>query len=1392
MMTLWSGGAADKAIIRAGGKIFREVSLSLDQKIGDVGPLGVSIITIEKRKARITSDPSPRQYCISLRQTGEIAICLPNQVSVLRVPLQSFADRGHVPAYATLAGSYLQSNLVEKSLPWLKKGAYARKPHPGCQHSLSTLWLNGERLPQFDNYDHDMLKAKGIELLYHAAQPYYFSNGMYYLPQAQKLLHEIFGFPIPILENMKDKYTPEIAREWLTSLIIEGAQRVSQYNSVTPAISIQSQEDILHVQPELSAPARATQEQECIPQAHPEPEAMPIPPLECLKDIAHYPPTDVLEVLSTARYKKLKKTNLASSNFDEVIQCAQSLINAATQLPRNKKNKLKKREIKEEALQLLEHCVDQHYQPAHAPLMDLYESCKNYSKATSLARESLSFTPTQSTELAHKALDVLERLSSSDPSIFYDLTHYYTYGIENVIPPDFAKAQKYMMHCLKEKSTQEQAIDFFNAYRCKLENGIIELNTESLSFLEAIGKELITLSSTHGKAALCSYFFYRYLRKNMPKDEQIYALSLLNKACQMNEIYAFFEAAAVYKTGDIAEPSQSLALHYLCKAYQAAQSENNEDLIEKAYQAVHAYFKTLKPEAMSHEASVEAQACCTLTGIVFTRDSELALQLFLRAQAILNVFENSNMQKLIDESSLLEALKAQSEHAWAQYALSVYFLNKVLRKSAPCSPKEKIEYLENSLHYCKQALNNGWDYAQTKHLARTHFLLSESVENDVETNKHIQLACQDDYAPALMVWARRCLTGKVDLPSDQLFDNAIDCFVRAAQQGITSAAQELKKMYVSGCLYQPMLQIVLIPRQIQKAREGLARAAQSNPEIDLIYQNALTEKNNSQPDDDFLQAITAYENEEYAKAHELFQKEILKGNHCAHAFEGFMHLHGMGCPQSNDSARESFCRLLTAPSRSGIKAASHYYSMGVKGLLELKNRKDLRAYYNLINYTIEGANKARTPENVDLVIKELEEAEKDALESKDESILAYFIESGVAQKLHSFILRGVSIDQVIRLSSIYLNRIIYQQNNSSSLSLNNVIFLSAPCCALEEALTFQLSYTAGKVHSLTRLSDAEIQVFLQNLRLLNDGLNYKRLLGLFHVCGCVSGLKQCSLKVGLTLLEDVYKGGDSQASYLLAYIYLNAKRITPPDQMIKERVNYDCTSAQKYLNYSAEQNNPAAHRLLAERFYIKGKKRNLTKAIEHLQKALELNDGDAAYELAQLYIDNPQLKNDWTVIEPLLDRAIQESYRYKALALLEKLVYYIDDKREFDVATLIKDCEMMLHHVYLDTRTSIDFFKIAEQKLLTVKLKWLAQKFHSHAHNEATTQQAKHDFIHFHEHTFYLLGTYYSILANLSPEGQEATEVIYQEAQNILEQIPQSCAARILLVKLYISDNITF
>lgn len=85
VVKLWAGDHADKAIIRSGGKIFREISLSHDQQIQVPGRLGFSIIRIQKGKVRIAADPSPRQYCVRqgwLEQAGDIALCLPNQVSV--------------------------------------------------------------------------------------------------------------------------------------------------------------------------------------------------------------------------------------------------------------------------------------------------------------------------------------------------------------------------------------------------------------------------------------------------------------------------------------------------------------------------------------------------------------------------------------------------------------------------------------------------------------------------------------------------------------------------------------------------------------------------------------------------------------------------------------------------------------------------------------------------------------------------------------------------------------------------------------------------------------------------------------------------------------------------------------------------------------------------------------------------------------------------------------------------------------------------------------------------------------------------------------------------------------------------------------------------------------
>ncbi len=81
----WQGGLADRAIIRQEGKIFADIDLKARKQVEVPGPLGNTLIVIEPGRARVVSDPGPRQYCVKqgwLMRPGEIAICAPNRVSV--------------------------------------------------------------------------------------------------------------------------------------------------------------------------------------------------------------------------------------------------------------------------------------------------------------------------------------------------------------------------------------------------------------------------------------------------------------------------------------------------------------------------------------------------------------------------------------------------------------------------------------------------------------------------------------------------------------------------------------------------------------------------------------------------------------------------------------------------------------------------------------------------------------------------------------------------------------------------------------------------------------------------------------------------------------------------------------------------------------------------------------------------------------------------------------------------------------------------------------------------------------------------------------------------------------------------------------------------------------
>ncbi len=81
----WQIGVAEKAVVRLGGEVFSELDLTRDRRIEVPGPLGITTVVVDRRRARVASDPGPRQYCVRqgwLARPGEIAICAPNQVSV--------------------------------------------------------------------------------------------------------------------------------------------------------------------------------------------------------------------------------------------------------------------------------------------------------------------------------------------------------------------------------------------------------------------------------------------------------------------------------------------------------------------------------------------------------------------------------------------------------------------------------------------------------------------------------------------------------------------------------------------------------------------------------------------------------------------------------------------------------------------------------------------------------------------------------------------------------------------------------------------------------------------------------------------------------------------------------------------------------------------------------------------------------------------------------------------------------------------------------------------------------------------------------------------------------------------------------------------------------------
>ena len=84
-VTLWHPEHAARLQIRDHHGIFATFSLAQDRTIEVPGPQGVSRITIQQGRVRFTQSPCSNQYCVHqgwLSHAGQVAVCLPNQVSL--------------------------------------------------------------------------------------------------------------------------------------------------------------------------------------------------------------------------------------------------------------------------------------------------------------------------------------------------------------------------------------------------------------------------------------------------------------------------------------------------------------------------------------------------------------------------------------------------------------------------------------------------------------------------------------------------------------------------------------------------------------------------------------------------------------------------------------------------------------------------------------------------------------------------------------------------------------------------------------------------------------------------------------------------------------------------------------------------------------------------------------------------------------------------------------------------------------------------------------------------------------------------------------------------------------------------------------------------------------
>lgn len=93
---IWTGhDEADLVQLRIADAKPEQISLHLDRTVTVAGKLGDSVLEVRDGRIRFLSSPCPNQICVHagwLANAGDVAACLPNQVSLQVLGNQGFFD----------------------------------------------------------------------------------------------------------------------------------------------------------------------------------------------------------------------------------------------------------------------------------------------------------------------------------------------------------------------------------------------------------------------------------------------------------------------------------------------------------------------------------------------------------------------------------------------------------------------------------------------------------------------------------------------------------------------------------------------------------------------------------------------------------------------------------------------------------------------------------------------------------------------------------------------------------------------------------------------------------------------------------------------------------------------------------------------------------------------------------------------------------------------------------------------------------------------------------------------------------------------------------------------------------------------------------------------------